>query len=255
MERIDLAKSVHNVPTYEEFFGLDDNLIEDYEFEPANDDDDIRKMLIIMLALLQEFYIEHMYDEAYYFASEQFEDDIKEFSGNLKDNLLVLFMNYAEELSVIQNLEWKIPHGIVSHNIDVEDLVNSGVDLVTMLLFFELKDKADYYTLLSETTGTFSPHSNFRRAIRRLSNQVDFKGNHIKKVVNRKYQEFVYGQEALFRWRCSGINTCAWCYEIEAMGAMPLSWFPVDHVNGRCVLVPENPDEYSKEYLEVRMDG
>jgi hypothetical protein len=71
--------------------------------------------------------------------------------------------------------------------------------------------------------------------------------HHVEKVVERDYLTFVYGQEALFRWRCSGINTCAWCYEIEAMGAMPLSWFPVDHINGRCVLIPENPDKFSDE--------
>lgn len=251
-----MPKSVPNVPTYEEFFGLNDNLIDDDEFEPSNDDDDdIRKMIIIMLALLQEFYIEHMYEEAYYFASEQFQEDLELFKEELTDNLTVLFLNYAEELSITQSLTWKIPYGTVSHDIEVDELVDSGVKLVTSLLYYELKDKADYYTLLSETSGTFSPHSNFRRAIRRLTNQVDFKGNHIKKVINRKYQEFVYGQEALFRWKCSGINTCAWCYTIEAMGAMPLSWFPLDHINGNCVLEPENPDEYSKEYLEVRMDG
>ena len=80
---------------------------------------------------------------------------------------------------------------------------------------------------------------------------MDFKGHHIRKIMERKYQEFVYGQEALFTWQCSGINTCAWCYEIEAKGAMPLSWFPIDHINGRCKLKPVNPDEYSEEYKRL----
>lgn len=252
MEMVDLPKSVPNVPTHEEYFGLVDNILDDSEFEVENKDDDVEKMIIIILALLQEFYILHMYEDARYFASEQFKEDIDNFNHELKDNLLVLFDSYVTSLTTEYDLYWKIPNGIVTAEFELIDLINSGVDSVTSTLYSELKDKADFYTLLSETTGSFSPHSNFRRAVKRLSNQVDFKSHHIRNLVERKYQEFVYGQEALFQWVVSGINTCAWCYEIAEMGAMPLSWFPVDHVNGRCRLVPVNPDEYSDEYNKLR---
>ena len=246
-----MRKSVPNVPTHEEYFGLDDNIIEDDEFEDDNKDDDIKKMLIIMLGLLEEFYIEHMYDTAYYYASEQFKEDITIFGEELKDNLLVLFNSYINELNTKHELKWKIPNGTVETQIETEILVNSGIDSVITTLYTDLKDKADFYTELAMTTGSFSPHSNFRRAIKKLTNQIDFKGTHIRKIIDRKYDEFVYGQEALFTWRCSGRNTCAWCYEIEAMGAMPLSWFPIDHINGECVLVPVNPDQYSDEYNQI----
>ena len=120
-----------------------------------------------------------------------------------------------------------------------------------MMLYYDLKDKADFYTELSLTTGSFSPHANFRRAVKKLTNQVDFKSNHVWKLINRKYDEFIYGQDALFTWNCSGINTCDWCYSIEAKGAMPLSWFPLDHIHGRCVLKPVNPNVYSDEYMRL----
>lgn len=245
-------KAVPNVPTHEEFFGLIDNLIEDDEFEPANDDEEVRKMIVVMLALLQEFYILHMYDEAYYFAGEQFQDDINRFNDELKDNLLVLFTSFINSITTELDAKWVIPTDTVKIQLELREIIDSGIDSVTNTLYYDLKDKADFYTVLSETTGTFSPHGNFRRAIKRLTNQVDFKGHHIRKVIERKYDEFVYGQEALFYWRCSGINTCAWCYEIESMGAMPLSWFPIDHINGRCVLQPVNPEEYSEEYNMIR---
>ena len=251
MERVELQKSVHNIPTHEEYFGLVDNIIEDWEFESDNDDDDIKKMLVVMLALLQEFYIEHMYDTAYYYASEQFKEDINSFNDYLKDNLLVLFTEYVLKLSTDLDAEWKIPTGTVSISLELEEIINSGLDSVITMLYYDLKDKADFYTKLALTTGSFSPHSNFRRAIKKLTNQIDFKGHHIQKVINRKYDEFVYGQDAQFYWVCSGINTCAWCYEIESVGAMPLSWFPLDHINGRCVLKPVYPDVYSEEYKRL----
>lgn len=246
-----MQKSVHNIPTHEEYFGLDDNFVDDDEFEAESDDDKLKKMLVIMLGLLQEFYLLHMYDTAYYFVSEQFEIDIENFNSTLKDNLLVLFNDYIKELTTEYDVEWSIPSDTVDIPVEVEEIVDSGVDAVTDTLYSDLKDKAVFYTVLSMTTGSFSPHSNFRRAIKKLTNEIDFKGQHIHKIIKRKYDEFVYGQEALFTWRCSGRNTCAWCYEIEAMGAMPLSWFPVDHINGECVLVPVYPDKYSDEYSKI----
>lgn len=252
MERVELAKSVPNVPTYEEYFGLDDNFIRDSEFEQDNDDDDVEKMLLVMLGLLQEFYILHMYDTAYYFTSEQFKEDIKQFGEELKDNWSILFDDFITSKTTDLDAKWLIPTGKVVIALELDELISSGIDSVVTMLYYDLKDNADFYTVLSDTTGMFSPHSNFRRAIRKLTNQVDFKGHHIRKIIERKYDEFVYGQEALFSWHCSGINTCAWCYEIEAMGAMPLSWFPLDHINGRCSLKPVYPDEYSEEYNMIR---
>jgi len=248
------VKAVPNVPSHEEFFGLTDNFIDDDEFESDNSDDDVRKMIVVMLALLQEFYILHMYDSEYYFSSEQFNDDIRQFNSELKDNLLVLFTEYMNILTTNLDVKWNIPTGTVTIPLELKEIIDTGVDSVTNTLYYDLLDKAVYYTELSMTTGAFSPHGNFRRAIKRLTNQVTFKGHSIRKIIERKYDEFVYGQEALGRWVCSGVNTCAWCYEIEAMGAMPLSWFPIDHINGNCRIVMENPNVYSEEYNMIRRE-
>ena len=246
-----MQKSVPNSPTYEEYFGLEDNILEDEDFEPDNKDEEIKKMLIVMLGLLEEFYIEHMYDSVTYYAGEQFKDDIDDFNQTLKENLAVLWAAYVATLTNELDAEWKIPTGTVDIQFELEQLIASGMDSVIATLYADLKDKADFYKEMILTTGTFAVHSNFRRAIRRLSNQVDFKSNQIRKIINRKYQEFIYGQDASFIWVCSGRNTCAWCYSIEAKGAMPLSWFPLDHINGECVLKPENPDKYSDEYNQI----
>lgn len=246
-----MQKSVPNTPTHEEFFGLDDNVLTDDEFEADNSDERIKKMLIIMLGLLEEFYIEHMYDTAYYYASEQFKEDIDEFNQMLKDNWLILFNSYVNDLTTDLDAEWSIPTDTVGVQLELEELVYSGIDSVTNTLYYDLKDKADFYKEMALVTGIFSVHANYRRAVKRLTNQIDFKGTHVHKIIKRKYDEFIYGQDALFQWVCSGRNTCNWCYSIEAMGAMPLSWFPLDHINGECVLKPVNPNEFSNEYNKI----
>ena len=242
---------VPNVPSHEEFFGLIDNEIDDEEFDSDEQDEKIKRMIAIALSLLQEFYLLHMYDNEYYVASELFEEELNNFNQFLKENLLVLFNNYIESLANDFDLMYDLPTGIVSPAFDIETVINSAVDSVTATLYADLKNKADFYKELSITTGVFSLHSNFRRAIKKLRNVISNNAHHVEKVVEREYLSFVYGQEAMFRWRVTGINTCNWCYEMEAMGAMPLSWFPVDHIHGRCWLEPVKPNEYSDEYMQI----
>ena len=251
-----MSRKVHEIPSYEEFFGLVDNILGDDEFNPKHNDDEVQKLLILVLSLFQEFYIEYMYANEYDFASEEFEEKVNKFNDELQDTLTILLAEYVENLNFELSLEYNMPLVTLEKEMldlkrDIELGVRSSVDAVTKTLYYDLKDKADFYTEMVLTTGVFSPHSNFRRAIKKLTNAVDFNTHYAKSRANRIYLEFVYGQEALFVWNVSGRNTCPWCYEMAAMGAMPLSWFPVDHINGHCWLTPVNPNEYSEEYNEI----
>lgn len=243
---------VHDVPSYEEFYGLIDNEIDDEEFDSDIEDEKIKKMIVIALSLLQEFYISHMYDTEYTILTDEFEKEISDFNTQLKDLLISLFATYIGEVQNELDLEYVIPSNHIKTDVDLETVIDSAVDTVTDTLYVDLKNKANFYRDVAITTGMFSPHANFRRAIKRLSNHIDYNAQYTRNRITREYQSFVYGQEALFYWRVSGRNTCAWCYEMEAMGAMPLSWFPVDHPNGQCWLVPVLPDVYSDEYIEIR---
>lgn len=243
---------VHDVPSYEEFYGLIDNEIDDDEFDSDIEDEKIKKMIVIALSLLQEFYISHMYDTEYTILADEFEKEISDFNTQLKDLLISLFATYIGEVQNELDLEYVIPSNHIKTDVDLETVIDSAVDTVTDTLYVDLKNKANFYRDVAITTGMFSLHANFRRAIKRLSNHIDYNAQYTRNRITREYQSFVYGQEALFYWRVSGRNTCAWCYEMEAMGAMPLSWFPVDHPNGHCWLVPVLPDVYSDEYVELR---
>jgi hypothetical protein len=252
MERVDLLKSVHEIPSYEEFFGLLDNEISDDEFEVENKDKRIEELIAIALSFFQEFYLLHMYDSEFYILSDEFKEEVDGLNMELKELLLGLFASYIEEVQLDLDLEYTIPKGTVETDVDLEATIDSAVDTVTDTLYADLKNKATFYKEVAITTGMFALHSNFRRAIKRLTNHIDYNAQYTRNRLTRAYQSFVYGQEALFYWRVSGINTCAWCYDMEAMGAMPLSWFPVDHPNGMCWLEPVLPDVYSDEYLELR---
>ena len=243
---------VHEIPSYEEFYGLIDNEIDDEEFDSDEKDEKIKKMIAIALSLLQEFYLLHKYDNEYFIVSEYFQEELNDFREFLKENLIVLFNKYFEEISAELDMKYNIPSGIVKPSVDIESVIDSGVNAVIDTLYADLKNKADFYKDVAITTGTFSLHANFRRAIKRLTNVITNNAQYSAHVIDRDYMSFVYGQEALFQWNVTGINTCEWCYEMEAMGAMPLSWFPVDHPNGRCWLTPVNPDEYSDEYNKLR---
>lgn len=247
-----LKYSVPQAPSYEEFYGLIDNELEDEEFEPDEKDEKIRELLVIALSLLQDFYIEHMYDNEYFIVSEEFEEQLNGLNTHLKELLLSLFSDYVDKVQNELDIQYVIPTGTVESDFDLDKVIDSGVDMITTQLYSDLKNKADFYRDVAITTGMFSLHSNFRRAVKRLTDVIRNNAQYTENRITRSYLEFVYGQEKLFYWRVSGINTCNWCYEMEAMGAMPLSWFPVDHPNGMCWLEPVIADDYSDEYIVLR---
>lgn len=247
-----LKYSVPQAPSYEEFYGLIDNELEDEEFEPDEKDEKIRELLVIALSLLQDFYIEHMYDNEYFIVSEEFEEQLNGLNTHLKELLLSLFSDYVGKVQNELDIQYVIPTGTVESDFDLDKVIDSGVDMITTQLYSDLKNKADFYRDVAITTGMFSLHSNFRRAVKRLTDVIRNNAQYTENRITRSYLEFVYGQEKLFYWRVSGINTCNWCYEMEAMGAMPLSWFPVDHPNGNCWLEPVIADDYSDEYIVLR---
>lgn len=247
-----MKHSIPQVPTYEEFFGLVDNEILDDEWDSDEDDEKKKELIVLLLSILEEFYLEIKYYSAYDVLALDFEDKIAELNSKLKDSLLYLLLHYITDVQTEYDVKYNIPSNIVDSDVDVEAVVDSGVDRVTDTLYSDLKDKATFYQKMALTTGVFSLHSNFRRAIRNLTNLALWDTHYIQKSIDRDYLCFVYGQEALATWNVTGVNTCAWCYEMESMGEMPISWFPIDHVNGGCWLEIVNPDEYSDEYKEIQ---
>ncbi len=253
MERVDLPKPVHEIPSIEEFNGLDDNEVLLSEFDFDSSDEDLNHMMAVLLGLFYEFYESCQYLGDDYFKSSGFINDLNALNTSLKENWRLLLKDYISSKHDYYDTHWLLPPDTVkSSEVNTLSLINTGVNAVTDTLKQDLKDKSTYYQIMENTSGKFLPHANFRRAMKKLKTQIDFKTQAINKQIKRDYDKFVYGEEALFDWVCSGRNTCAWCYMVEAESPLPLNMLPVDHPNGECRIEPHNPGQYSDEYNKVR---
>jgi hypothetical protein len=163
---------VSEFPSPEEFFGLVDNYLDDEDLDPKEDDEEIKRIIAVVLAKLEEFYLEFQFSDEYEIASENFKYEMDSFNDDLKELLVTLFSSYVLEVQRIQDIEYVLPTGIVETTIDIVPVLESGVDSVTATLYADLKNKADFYKELATTTGKFSVHSNFRRAVKKLRNVV-----------------------------------------------------------------------------------
>ena len=242
---------VHEVVSFEEFFGLDDKVLDATEWVCSHENNKVCEMVNKVLVIMQLFYQEHMYDTPAEWMNLQ--GEIRELNHELYTELQKIFMDYTDELEEEQDQLWFIPyHYEVEVDLSFDDLLSAGVDGITDRLYDDILSKANYYAIMPITTGVFSVYSNFRRAIKELTNLVDYNAQNGKKIIERIYLEFVYGEDALFDWITSGRNTCEWCYYIESLNPQPLRALPVDHVNGGCVVRPHSPLDYSDEYKKLR---
>lgn len=245
------STTVHEVMSYEEFYGLDSKILEATEWVNDHEDDRICEMVNRVLVIMQMFYNEHKYDTPQEWMNLQ--GEIRELNHELYTELQKIFMDYTDELEQEQDDKWFIPY---DYNLEIDlafdDILSAGVNGVTDRLYDDILSKATYYAIMPITTGVFSIYSNFRRAIKELTNLVDYNAQNGNKLIERFYLEFVYGTDALFDWVTSGVNTCEWCYYIESLNPQPLSALPIDHINGGCRIVPHNPTDYSEDYSRVR---
>lgn len=243
---------VSEVPSYDEFFGLvNDKLTYSDWVEQKEDNQDIALIINAVLVILQEFYIEHQFDNETEWVKDSLKQEFNSLNKELYDTIMELLDDFIEKQQDKQNSEWGIPANRVDTEIYFGDVINSGVDSVVNQLYDEIKNKADFFNSMVIVAGNFTIEANFRRAVKRLSNLIKNNAHHGEKVIERKYLEFVYGEDALFDWIPSGRNTCEWCYMIADMSPLPLYMLPVDHINGACTIKPHYPERYSEDYLDL----
>lgn len=242
---------VHDVMTFEEFYGLDNRVLEASEWVCDHENDKICEMVNKVLVIMQMFYEEHKYDTPREWMKLQ--KEIQELNHELYTELQKIFMDYTDELERKQDDLWFIPYNYdLKIDLTFDDILSARVNGITDRLYNDILAKASYYAIIPITTGMFNVYSDFRRAIKDLTNLVDYNAQNGEKIIERIYLEFVYGSDALFDWVTSGRNTCEWCYYVESLNPQPLSAMPVDHINGGCRLVAHDPKNYSDEYSKLR---
>ena len=246
----------NRIPSFDEYYDLVDNYLDSNDFTITVNDEERERIITQLIVIIENFYNTHQYITINEVLNGSFDEDLKELKTTLKQEANNLLEEYITTIKLEQDTQYDIPQGIVEVDDRFGDVIDSSVDAVTNQLRDDVTTKAHYYSIFmmpqTSTSITFNMNSNFKRFVDRFKDGIDFNFQAVKGTVERKYLSFVYGENALFYWVPSGRNTCAWCYMIAGMGAMPLSAFPKDHPNGACQLIPANPNKYSDIYQAIR---
>lgn len=241
---------IHEVVPFEEFYGLNDYSLESVDWVNTNLDSTSRDMVNEVLVVLQFFYNEHKDDSV----NEWLQLKKMGLRKELLDVLNKVFNTCFDDLVDEQNNLWSLPVDFVLvEHWQWREVFKYRVDAILDKLFGDIYSKAVYYRDFPMPAGSFQVESDFKRSIRGLTNLVDYNTGNTVKWVEREYLVFVYGEDALFNWICSGVNTCEWCYSVERGNPYRLSELPLDHINGHCKIVPVYPDDFTDDYLKVRL--
>lgn len=252
---LSLTKTVTEVPSYEEYFGLDNTEIREEEWSPSIDDEDEQIMLIALLLLLSSFY-----------------DTVKDKSPDLIINQIPgITENYRTQMSLLseselnkitQSYRVKIieEYGIsgqaspfVPLKYDITNTlqtVKNSINATLNQLRDDILVKAQTFRDTLRRVKDFNVRSNFQRAIRRTKNFVRFNAQMVKQKVTRATQRFVYGEDMKYFWVPAGHNTCKWCWNLSRLPAKLMDEWPFDHPNGNCVLEPVS-DKTTQEFQDA----
>ena len=238
------------VQSFDEFYDLADNFLEASDFTGNATDENLDKLLAMILVLLQEFYTTHKYDDTTTVMNSSFRNDIERLRLDLINVLGSGVDEYVSYLQSVYALKYvdEDTSGVVFD--DYKPVLDSMVDAMIYQLYYDAYGKAVYYeSMMGKFAKDYNINSNVRRLVKRLVNGFNNNFQAIHGGVERKFLEFVYGEDHLFYWVPSGVNTCAWCYMLADLGPLPLKEFPKDHPNGNCRLVPI--EEYFDDFWSV----
>ena len=174
-----------------------------------------------------------------------------ELSDTAYDKSLAHITSYFNELLD----DYSIPRGMyVDVDTSMLDIMMDSISGLVNQLRDELKVKSKFFRdNLSKDNFNILP--NFKRAVRKL---VDAVGNNLiygKEKSKRNVQEFVYGEDKLYKWiTANDDRVCAWCRMQESLPPRTLREIPLDHPKGRCELEPIDYS-YSDDYYLMLARG
>ena len=247
-----MVKRIQEIEEYYESDEDDDPL--SIFLAPTYYDTDEQLVLIACLLLLQQRYmliqsmtLSNIIDEI---------DDIMdslhiELSDTAYEKSLAHIEEYFNELLN----DYSIPRGTyVDVDTSMLEIMDDSITGLINQLRDELKVKSKFFRdNLSKDNFNILP--NFKRAVQRL---VDAVGNNLiygKEKSKRNVQEFVYGEDKLYKWLTANDDkVCAWCRMQESLPPRTLREIPLDHPHGRCELEPIDYS-YSDEYYLMLARG
>lgn len=227
------------VQSFDEFYELADNFLDASDFTGTADDEELDYLLAIILVLFHDFYDAHKYDNVDDVLGADFKNDIEQLRLDLINDLNFGVEDYVSHLKSLYDSKYNVEDSSKLVFDEYKPVLDSMVDAMIYQLYYDAYAKAQYYSsMMGAFAKDYNLNSNFRRFVERFKKGFNNNFQAIKGGVERKFLEFVYGEDHLFYWVPSGRNTCEWCYMLADMSPLPLKAFPKDHPNGACRLVP-----------------
>lgn len=247
---------VSEVPSFEEFFGLNkDDLTED-DFDYKSSDKNEEYMGIAILMIFFNFYRKYQYKPISY-VENNFEKDLSQLKANLDKTLDKESFNILDKYKISTLDKDNIPaifKDKITWDFNYKEplkVAKSTIAATINQLKDDIKTKILVYKDVAKKAVDFNIKPNIKRATRRFKDTVNFNAQSIKQKVTRGYQKFKYGEDMLYTWVVSGRNTCNGCYTLASYPPQTIEKWPLDHPRGACELKPVDPSLVSNDYLKL----
>jgi DNA-directed RNA polymerase subunit H (RpoH/RPB5) len=244
---------ITEIPSFDEFFGLDNENISSDEFTPTLDGEiDEQLMLVAILT-----YYLTLYEEYQYKTPEYILKNLPQSIETLKEKVEKTSVKELESIANTHKIGVLEKYGIhpkvmpkitLDYNINnTIEVIKSSVKATLNQLRDDIETKALVFKDAMIKSENFNIKSNFKRAIRKTKNYVRFNAQNIKQKVTRAIQKFVHGPGMEYFWTVAGRNTCSTCYAWARLPPQTIEMWPLDHPNGKCSLRPVS-DKTTVEY-------
>ena len=239
----------------------------DEYYEPYEDDDDplavfsapsyyeTDEQLVLIACLML---LEQRYRLLQSMTPQQVVDEVEEIMDSLLTDLDAMAYNQSE--AHIQKYfkeildSYSIPDGYIDMDYSMLEIMEDSIEALVTQLHGELKSKSKFFRD-NMTKDNFNVLPNFKRAVQRLINAVGSNLIWGKEKSKRNIEEFVYGEDKLYRWvTANDDKVCIWCRGQESLPPRTLREMPLDHWNGRCDHEPIDYT-YSDEYYLMLARG
>ena len=247
-----MVKQIQLTDEYYEPYGDDDDPLAVFS-APSYYETDEQLVLIACLMLLEQRYrlLQSM-------TPQQVVDEVEEIMDSLLTDLDAMAYNQSEAhirkyfKEILDS--YSIPDGYIDMDYSMLEIMEDSIEALVTQLYGELKSKSKFFRD-NMTKDNFNVLPNFKRAVQRLINAVGSNLIWGKEKSKRNIEEFVYGEDKLYRWvTANDDKVCIWCRGQESLPPRTLREMPLDHWNGRCDHEPIDYT-YSDEYYLMLARG
>jgi hypothetical protein len=247
---------VTEIPSYDEILGWSEESFSSDEFTEIDEKMpmDEQLMLITLFVVLAKLYTDFEY-KSFDYVLEHFPEAAAKAEKKISETSKTELTKIVEEHRTTILTEYKIHEKVISkvkldYNLkETFNTLNLSVKATLNQLKDDVKVKAAAFKAGMGVPDEFNLKANFKRAMRKTKNFVNFNVQFVKQKITRAAQKMRYGKNMLYYWVVAGRRTCEKCYGKARLPPRRIDEWEYDHPNGHCELVPEK-DNATQVYLD-----